>query len=104
VTNFVLTYAQELPETAKMIGGGGIELSAEEGGLIIFAGREIDLKEALQEQVVMSIPMRPLCAETCKGLCSRCGANLNDGDCGCRQNSFNIKFAALKDLKLNQKE
>jgi uncharacterized protein len=104
VTNFVLTYAQEQPETTKINGGGGIELSAEEAGLIIFTGREIDLKKALQEQVVMSIPMRPLCSETCKGLCSRCGTNLNDGDCGCQKNSLSTKFVALKDLKLNDNE
>lgn len=104
VTSFVLTYAQEPSETTKMSDGGGIELSAEDAGLIIFTGREIDLKAALQEQVVMSIPMRPLCSQTCKGLCSGCGANLNAGDCGCQKKSFNIKFAALKNLKLNQKE
>jgi uncharacterized protein len=104
VTNFVLTYAQEQPETTKNSGGGGIELSAEEAGLVTFTGTEIDLKEALQEQVVMAIPMRPLCAETCKGLCSRCGANLNDGDCGCRKNSLSTKFAVLKDWKLDGDE
>lgn len=103
-TKFVLTYAQEQPETTQNAGGGGIELSAEEAGLITFTGTEIDLTEALQEQVVMSIPMRPLCAETCKGLCSRCGANLNDGDCGCRKNSLSTKFAVLKNLKLDNKD
>ncbi|MGD2269055.1 MAG: DUF177 domain-containing protein [Desulfobacterales bacterium] len=104
VTNFVLTYAQEQPETARNSDGGGIELSAEEAGLITFSGTEIDLKEALQEQAVMSIPMRPLCAETCKGLCSKCGANLNDGDCGCRKSSLSTKFAVLKSLKFGDNE
>jgi uncharacterized protein len=104
VKNFVLTYVQQQPETAEINGGEGIELSADEAGLMIFTGREIDLKEALQEQVVMSIPMRPLCADSCKGLCSRCGANLNDGDCGCQKNSLRTKFAALKNLKLDGDE
>ncbi len=102
--NFALTYTQEQPEATTTTVGEGREITAEEAGLIIFSGREIDLREALQEQVVLSIPMWPLCSGACKGLCSKCGANLNDGDCGCRKNSVNIKFAALKNLKLNKKE
>jgi len=40
--------------------------------------------------------------EACRGLCSRCGADLNAGDCDCRQEVFNIKFAALKNVKLDK--
>jgi uncharacterized protein len=98
--NFVITYAREQTEMATSSGGEGIEISAEEAGLIMYSGREIDLREALQEQVVMSIPMQPICAEVCRGLCSRCGADLNAGDCDCREDAFNIKFAALKNLKV----
>jgi uncharacterized protein len=93
--NFVITYTREQPDVTTTSGGEGIELSAEEAGLIMYSGREIDLREALQEQVVMSIPTQPICAEACRGLCSRCGADLNAGDCDCREDAFTIKFAAL---------
>jgi uncharacterized protein len=102
--NFVITYNREQPEITTLSGGDGIEISAEEAGLIMYSGREIDLREALEEQVVMSIPIQPICAETCRGLCSRCGTDLNAGDCDCREGTFNIKFAALKNLKLDKKQ
>jgi uncharacterized protein len=100
--NFVITYTREQPEMTTTSGGESIEISAEEAGLIMYSGTEIDLREALQEQVVMSIPMQPICAEACRGLCSKCGADLNAGDCDCREGTFNIKFSALKNLKLDK--
>jgi uncharacterized protein len=102
--HFVITYTRKQVEMATTSGGEGIEISAEEAGLIMYSGREIDLREALQEQVVMSIPMRPICAEACRGLCSRCGVDLNAGDCDCREDAFNIKLAALKNFKLDKKQ
>jgi len=101
VAPFALTYTRELPEV-EAESDEEVEISAEEMGLILFEGEEIDLREALQEQVLMALPFRPLCREECKGLCPQCGANLNDGDCGCGQPDFNIKFAALKNFKVKK--
>ena len=101
---FATTYSRGQPETAAEDGGDGIEISAEQAGLILYSGREIDLQEALQEQVVMSMPVQPICAEACRGLCSRCGTDLNTGSCDCRNESNNIQFAALKNLKLTKKQ
>ena len=100
---FAITYSRDRTETVGEDGGDGIEISAEQAGLILYSGSEIDLQEALQEQVVMSMPVRPLCAKACRGLCSRCGADLNTGNCDCRDEPKNIKFAALKNLKLSKK-
>lgn len=100
---FALTYTHELPEVGEESGKEGVELSAEEMGLIVFHGEEIDLQDGIQEQVVMAFPQRPLCAEACKGLCPQCGADLNEGDCGCTRASFNDRFAALKDFKVRKK-
>jgi len=102
VTRFALTFVRELPEVAGEPDDEEIELSAEEMGLIPLAGDEIDLGEALAEQVIMALPMRPLCQPECRGLCPQCGANLNEADCGCAPRVFNPKFAALKDLKLDK--
>ena len=43
----------------------------------------IDLGELMHEQFVLALPMKPLCAEACKGLCVHCGTNLNKGTCDC---------------------
>jgi uncharacterized protein len=80
-----------------------VELRVEDIGLIYFRGEEINLRDGIQEQVVMAFPLRFLCTEACKGLCTQCGADLNQGDCGCKVEPTTNKFAALKDLKLNKK-
>lgn len=99
---FALTFAEELPAVIDEETDEEVELDAEEMGLIPFEGEEIDLREAIQEQVVMALPLRPLCREECRGLCPRCGADLNEGDCGCAPSEFSLKFAALRDFKVNK--
>jgi uncharacterized protein len=44
---------------------------------------QIDLLPALREHLILSTPLQPLCQESCAGLCQVCGANLNEGVCGC---------------------
>jgi uncharacterized protein len=44
---------------------------------------EIDLGPLVRDAVVLELPMAPLCREDCAGLCPQCGANRNEGDCGC---------------------
>lgn len=103
VTPFAVAYTRQLPEVIDEFGEEEIELSAEESGLILFHGDEIDLRDGIQEEVVMALPLRPLCREDCKGLCPQCGADLNEGDCGCKRAAFNTRFAALKDFKVKKK-
>ena len=99
--SFALTYTRHLPEVSDD-SEDEVEISAEEMGLILFEGEEIDLRDAVQEQVLMALPIRPLCRQECKGLCPQCGANLNEGDCGCGSPDLNIKFAALKGFKVDK--
>ncbi len=46
-------------------------------------GRQLDLREEVRESLLLEIPMTPHCREECRGLCPRCGANLNEGPCAC---------------------
>ena len=46
-------------------------------------GTTIDLTDDIREDILMSLPQHFLCRPDCLGLCPRCGANLNEGDCGC---------------------
>jgi uncharacterized protein len=97
---FTLTYSNRIPSDVHRKGAGEIELTAEQIGVLFFKGDEIDLTEALQEQVVLAIPFRPLCREQCKGLCSQCGKDLNQGPCQCGNQKQDGPFAVLKDLTL----
>ncbi len=50
-----------------------------------YDGYRIDLNELLSEQIYLGVPLKPLCRPDCPGLCQRCGANLNEGACGCSE-------------------
>ena len=68
-----------------------------------YGGREIDLMGAVREQILLSIPPPPLCKDDCKGLCPRCGKDLNEGDCGCDRTVLDPRWAALKGIQLVSK-
>lgn len=53
-------------------------------GMYAFAGEEIDLAQMIGDNIVLSLPMRFLCREDCRGLCPACGKDLNEGACGCK--------------------
>ncbi len=101
-SDFALTYAQEISDSPETLSSEEVELSHSDMGLIFFRGEEISFMEAIQEQVVMAFPLKPLCREACKGLCPKCGVNLNPGDCGCDHAAFNNKFSALKNINLDK--
>lgn len=98
-SKFELTYTREPAPVDEAPEKQEVEISAEDAGMVWFEGDEIDFAGALQEQIVMSLPFRPLCRKACKGLCPQCGADLNAGDCGCRRIAGDGPFAALAGLK-----
>ena len=56
------------------------------------------LEDVLREQVLLSLPARTLCREDCKGLCPRCGRDLNTETCACDPASADPRWSALSDL------
>ena len=70
-----------------------------EEGEYAYSGETIDLSQMLEDNVVINLPTRFLCEPDCKGLCSRCGKNLNEGACGCPPESEQESpFASLAGL------
>jgi uncharacterized protein len=94
------TRATENPDTPQQ--ETDIELTPESIDFFQFHGREIDLTEAIQEQILLSLPLKPLCREACKGLCPRCGEDLNKGECGCGGQAVDPRLAVLAQLKLKK--
>ena len=43
----------------------------------------VDLNPEIREEIIVDYPLKPLCSQNCKGLCPKCGKNLNEGDCYC---------------------
>ncbi|RMF92426.1 MAG: DUF177 domain-containing protein [Candidatus Schekmanbacteria bacterium] len=61
----------------------------------------VNLVDIALEQVSLSLPIKPLCNEDCKGLCPECGQNRNERECRCKDNYIDPRFAILEKLKKN---
>jgi uncharacterized protein len=60
-----------------------VELQTDEMNLYYFEGEEIDLDPYVFEEVMLNLPIKPLCSDACKGICPSCGRNLNIEQCRC---------------------
>ena len=84
---------------AHNTGEGEREIEADDLDTAFYDNDEIDLGQLMQEQFYLTLPMKPLCTDDCKGLCSTCGTNLNRGTCSCSNQWEDPRLAALKTLK-----
>ena len=64
----------------------------------------LDVIDMLREQFQLALPMKPLCAETCRGLCPECGANLNTTVCGHQPKWEDPRLSPLRELLTPEKE
>ena len=62
------------------------------------AGYELDVDALIADEIVLQWPMKVLCKEDCKGLCTVCGKNLNTGECGCDRTVLDPRMAAFLDI------
>ncbi len=79
-----------------------VELSADDLELAYYEEDTIDLDRVIYEQIMLQMPIKPLCTETCKGLCPHCGINLNSASCQCEAETFDERLAALKKFKVKE--
>ena len=59
---------------------------------------KIDVAEVIREQIILALPEQTFCRADCKGLCPKCGENLNLIDCNCTESEIDPRWAALKNL------
>lgn len=78
------------------------DLRAEDLEFSHYDGDEVDLAPLMREQLLLALPTRPVCADECRGLCSRCGANLNRGSCECGPEAPDPRLAPLRLLKVRR--
>jgi uncharacterized protein len=60
-----------------------VELSDRDVVVGYYESERVDLGELLREEIVLGLPLKPLCREGCQGLCPRCGGNRNAASCAC---------------------
>jgi len=85
-----LTPKSMLPDAAEM------ELHNDDLDVYYYEGDEIDLDPFIYEEVMLNIPVRPLCSEECKGICPTCGRNRNAEPCDCPEAPSSLLGEKLK--------
>lgn len=80
-----------------------IELTYEDLDFAYFEGDIIELDQAIAEQIILQIPIKPLCSDSCRGLCPICGINLNRETCNHKEERIDSPFAVLKNLKVKKR-
>jgi uncharacterized protein len=75
-----------------------------DGDEIVFSGEEIDIADIVIDGFYVNVPGKFLCKEDCKGLCPECGADLNEGECGCDTETIDPRWEALKKIMDSSKD
>lgn len=65
---------------------------------------ELDVEKLVYNEILINLPMKVLCSENCKGICNRCGANLNSQTCNCETKELDPRMSKILDVFNNFKE
>jgi uncharacterized protein len=95
-TSFDLSY---LPQPKWTNEGSEIELKYEEMEVGYYDGIAFDVDLMVLEQIELAMPMNFICREDCKGLCYKCGADLNEKACRCVKEEPDSRLSVLLDFK-----
>jgi uncharacterized protein len=83
--------------TIDITTGEPLPLPTDEMAFTIDEAHEVDLTEALRQNLLVILPMQPLCQKACKGFCPQCGQNLNQGPCACPDEPVDTRWEALRE-------
>jgi uncharacterized protein len=92
-------FEEEYLPASEVSGAVEQELTAEELDSDFYRDNEINIEELIREQMLLSVPMKPLCKPGCRGICPKCGKDLNDGPCGCKEDEIDPRLMPLKKIK-----
>jgi len=80
--------------------GEEMELGRDDIETDFYEGDEIDLTPLLQDQLLLTLPPKSVCREDCRGLCQRCGQNMNRGTCQCAKAEIDPRLEPLKKFQV----
>jgi uncharacterized protein len=84
---------------AHNAGEGEVEVEDDDLTTAFYRDDQIDLGQLVAEQFYLAVPMKPLCRESCRGLCPECGTNLNTANCSCVREWTDPRLEALRALR-----
>ncbi len=74
---------------------------AEDDEAVVFSGEKLDITDIVLNNFLMNVSGKYLCNENCKGLCHKCGKDLNEGDCDCDTEDIDPRWAGLQEIMKN---
>lgn len=77
------------------------EETPEDDDIILYSGKEIELEDVIVSSFLMNVPVKYLCREDCRGLCSVCGADLNEQTCDCNKEDIDPRLEKLAEIMKN---
>ena len=77
-----------VPSNDRCVSAGEVELHASDIDTEVYENQQIDLTQSVRDSILLAVPVICLCKQDCKGICSQCGKNLNQGLCKCSNESF----------------
>ncbi len=89
---------ENVRETLLQEGEEGLDNNDNDGDVIVFSGYLLPLDEIVLNAILVSMDVRYLCSEDCKGLCPVCGKNLNVESCDCKSDIVDPRFEVLSKL------
>lgn len=89
----LLLYARDVPQFSHLAVG------EVEEKYVIYEDDILDITDLVREHILDVLPQKILCKEDCKGLCPKCGSNLNQGQCDCDLHEIDPRLAILAKLK-----
>jgi uncharacterized protein len=90
---------EEYFPTIDVNSGSSVEMPDDPSAFFIDEHHILDMREAIRQNALLAIPMKPLCKVDCAGLCSECGKDLNTKQCKCTKQEIDPRWAKLVDLK-----
>lgn len=90
--NFNYPFELEISENFSKV------IHDEDNDIIIIDSDRVDFSPIIETNLILSLPMKRLCSEECKGLCSVCGTNLNYSNCNCEKSDIDPRLAKLREF------
>ena len=92
----------EYYQTVAIDGGAALKLPHAPETFSIDANHVIDMSEAVRQNTLLAVPLKPLCDRACQGICPHCGRNLNQGTCGCAVPQVDPRLKPLLELEFDE--
>jgi uncharacterized protein len=93
-----IRFEEEYVPTVDIHSGAPLPQPEESSTFTINEHHILDLTEAVRQYAMLAVPMKPLCAAECAGLCPSCGKNLNEGECDCPRQDIDPRWSELTKL------